>query len=47
VQPGNWIPASRGDRVILRLNILRPLNPDNLLQSGGEILPEINLVECS
>jgi hypothetical protein len=47
VQPGNWIPASRGGRVILRLNILRPLNPDNLLQSGSEILPEINLVECS
>jgi hypothetical protein len=47
VQPGNWIPASRGNRVILRLNILRPLNPDSLLKSGQEILPEITLMECS
>ncbi len=47
VQPGNWIPAARGDRVILRLSILRPLNPDNLLTSGGDILPEITLLECS
>jgi hypothetical protein len=46
VQPGNWIPASRGNRVILRLSILRPLNPDNLLKSG-DILPEITLLECS
>ena len=46
VQPGNWIPAARGNRVILRLSILRPLNPDSLLKSGGDILPEINLVEC-
>jgi hypothetical protein len=47
VQPGNWIPAARGNRVILRLSILRPLNPDSLLQSGGDSLPEISLVECS
>jgi hypothetical protein len=47
VQPGNWIPAARGNRVVLRLSILRPLSPDSLLKSGGDILPEINLVECS
>jgi hypothetical protein len=47
VQPGNWIPASRGNRVILRLSVLRPLNPDSLLKSGGDILPEITLLECS
>jgi hypothetical protein len=47
VQPGNWIPASRGNRVILRLSILRPLNPDSLLKSDGDILPEITLLECS
>lgn len=47
VQPGNSIPAARGDRVVLRLNILRPLNPDNLLTSGSDILPEITLLECS
>ena len=47
VQPGNWIPASRGNRVILRLSVLRPLNPDSLLKSGGDILPEITLLECT
>ncbi len=47
VQPGNWIPATRGIRVVLRLSILRPLSPDSLLKSGGDILPEISLVECS
>ncbi len=47
VQPGNWIPAARSNRVTLRLDILRPLNPDSLLQSGSDILPEITLVECS
>jgi hypothetical protein len=47
VQPGNWIPASRGQRVVLRLNILRPLNPDSLLKFGQEVLPEIALLECS
>ncbi len=47
VQPGNWIPALRGNRVILQLTILRPLSPDSLLKSGGDILPEITLVECS
>lgn len=47
VQPGNWIPSTRGNRVILRLSILRPLNPDSLLNSGSDLLPEITLVECS
>ena len=47
VQPGNWIPAARGTRVTLRLSILRPLSPDSLLKSGGDILPEITLMECS
>lgn len=47
VQPGNWLPAERGKRVVLRLNVLRPLSPDSLLQSGEEILPAITLVECS
>ncbi len=47
VQPGNWIPATRGNRVILQFNILRPLNPDSLLKSGSDVLPEITLVECS
>ncbi len=47
VQPGNWIPAERGSRVVLRLSILRPLSPDSFLKSGGDILPEINLMECS
>jgi hypothetical protein len=47
VQPGNWIPAARTNRVVLRLDILRPLNPDSLLQAGGDILPEITLMECS
>ncbi|MGO8953440.1 MAG: DUF1214 domain-containing protein [Rhodomicrobium sp.] len=47
VQPGNWIPATRGNRVILQLTVLRPLSPDNLLKAGGEILPEITLMECS
>ncbi len=47
VQPGNWLPATRGNRVVLRLSILRPLSPDSLLKSGADILPEITLVECS
>jgi len=47
VQPGNWIPAARGDRVILRLTVLRPLNPGALLKPGGEALPDISLVECT
>ncbi len=47
VQPGNWLPAERGDRVVLRLNIVRPLAPDSLLKSGADILPSITLVECS
>ncbi len=47
VQPGNWLPAERGGRVVLRLEILRPLAPDSLLQSGEDILPAITLVECS
>ncbi len=47
VQPGNWIPASRGNRIILQLSILRPLNPDALFKSGSDSLPEIALVECS
>lgn len=47
VQPGNWLPASRGRRVVLRINILRPLNPDSLVKSGQDVLPEISLVECS
>ncbi|MGA7328858.1 MAG: DUF1214 domain-containing protein [Rhodomicrobium sp.] len=46
-QPGNWLPESRGDRVILRLSILRPLNPDNLLKADSSDLPDISLVECS
>jgi hypothetical protein len=47
VQPGNWLPAARGNRVVLRLNILRPLNQDAFLRSGAEALPEITLLECS
>jgi hypothetical protein len=47
VQPGNWLPASRGTRVVLRLTVLKPLNPGNLLKSGVDTLPEIDLVECS
>jgi hypothetical protein len=47
VQPGNWIPAARGASVALRFSVLRPFNPDNLLKSGNEILPEIALLECS
>jgi hypothetical protein len=47
VQPGNWIPAERGDKIVLRLSILRPLHPENLLTSGTGILPEITLLECS
>ncbi|MGO9487293.1 MAG: DUF1214 domain-containing protein [Rhodomicrobium sp.] len=47
VQPGNWIPAARGTRVTLQLSILRPFNPDNVLKSGSDILPEITLLECS
>ncbi len=46
VQPGNWIPAARGVRVALRFSILRPFNPDHVLKSGNEILPEIALLEC-
>ena len=47
VQPGNWIPAARGTRITLQLSILRPFNPDNLLKSGSDLLPEITLLECS
>jgi hypothetical protein len=47
VQPGNWLPSAKGERVVLRLNILRPLNPDSLLQNGKDVLPEITLVECA
>jgi hypothetical protein len=47
VQPGNWLPAERGGRVVLRMNILRPLAPDALLKSGADILPSITLMECS
>lgn len=46
VQPGNWLPAERGQRMVLRLEILRPLSPDNLLKSGEDILPSITLQEC-
>ncbi len=47
VQPGNWLPSERGNRVVLRFEILRPLSPDNLLKSGEDVLPTITLVECS
>ncbi len=47
VQPGNWLPVERGGRMVLRLEILRPLAPDSLLASGEDILPAITLVECS
>jgi hypothetical protein len=47
VQPGNWIPAARGTRVTLQFSVLRPFNPDSLLKSGADILPEITLMECS
>ncbi len=47
VQPGNWLPVSRGNRITLRLNVLRPLNADSMLKSGADILPDISLVECS
>jgi hypothetical protein len=47
VQPGNWLPSTKGERVVLRLNILRPLNADNLLQSAKKVLPEITLMECA
>ena len=47
VQPGNWLPAERGARVTLRFSVLRPFNPDALRKSGGDILPEIALMECS
>jgi hypothetical protein len=47
VQPGNWLPAARGKRIVLRLNILRPLKPDTLLQPGQELLPDIVRVECT
>ncbi len=47
IQPGNWLPSSRGDRVLLRITVLRPINPDVFLQSAREILPQIRLMECS
>ncbi len=47
VQPGNWLPTTPGDRVVLRLNVLRPSNPDALLNSARDLLPKIRLVECS
>ena len=47
VQPGNWLPAERGRRIYLRLSILRPLNAGYLLQSANELLPEIQLLECT
>ena len=47
VQPGNWLPSERGGRVVLRMEILRPLSPDNLLKSGEDVLPAITLQECS
>jgi hypothetical protein len=47
VQPGNWLPSDRSRPLVLRLNILRALNPDNLLQSGQELLPDIVRVECT
>jgi len=47
VQPGNWIPAARGNRVTLQFSILRPLNPDGLLKGSAGALPEITLLECS
>lgn len=46
VQPGNWLPAERGERIALRLEILRPLSPQNLLNSGEDILPVITRQEC-
>lgn len=47
VQPGNWLPAERGQRFVLRLNVLRPLSPDALLSAGVDGLPSIALLECS
>jgi hypothetical protein len=47
VQPGNWLPSERGERVALRLTILRPLAPDALLSAARRVLPSISLVECS
>ncbi len=46
VQPGNWLPSQKGARVVLRLTILKPLNPDALLKSAQDSLPEISLTEC-
>jgi hypothetical protein len=47
VQPGNWLPSTRGERVAIQFSILRPFNPDSVLKSGADILPEITLVECT
>ena len=47
VQPGNWLPSERGGHIVLRMEILRPLSPDNLLKSGEDVLPAITLQECS
>lgn len=47
IQPGNWLPATRDRNIVLQLQILRPLNPESLLRSGRDILPDILLVECT
>jgi len=47
VQSGNWLPSPNGERVVLRLNILRPLNAGRLLDGGSDAMPEITLVDCT
>lgn len=48
VQPGNWLPVKEGERFVLIINILRPLNRDRILntQFGADLMPRIVRVSC-
>jgi hypothetical protein len=47
VQPGNWLPAQPGEDIRLRIEVLRPVNPERLRnQSTPETMPQITMVGC-
>jgi hypothetical protein len=49
VQPGNWLPTSPDEGVVLQINILRPLNRDRVVRDprASELMPRITRMGCS
>ncbi len=46
-QPGNWIPSAPSARFVIAYMILKPLNPEAVLEAAQSVLPEISLAACS